>query len=155
MGHQGFAAQSMTYASAAKFCEWLSKKTGKKYRLPTETEWAWAARAGGKDPEKPANLQAIAWYWDNADDKTQPVATKNPNALGIHDMLGNVWEWTTATGGGGVVRGGSYRDKATNVHVGARAVYSPSWQTTDPQNPKSKWWLSDAPFIGFRVVCEG
>ena len=158
-GHHNFAALAMTFHSAQGYCDWLSQKTGKKYRLPTEAEWEYAARAGADAPATTA-LNEVAWYWDNAEDKAHEVASKKANALGIHDMLGNVWEWclasdSTPENSFGVVRGGGYLSKAPDVSVAARQTQQPKWNQTDPQNPKSLWWLSDAPFVGFRVVCEG
>jgi hypothetical protein len=50
--------------------------------------------------------------------------------------------------------GGSYDSDAKEVHCGAKKTQTPDWNSTDPQNPKSKWWLSDGPFVGFRIVCE-
>ena len=70
------------------------------YRLPTEEEWEVAARAGSKGPryEDPDgrmyDLDEIAWYWENSDNKVHPVALKKPNVWGLYDMLGNIWEWT-------------------------------------------------------------
>lgn len=155
-GHQGYAALSMTYHSAEQFCRWLSAKTGKKYRLPTEAEWEYAARAGktGAAARAAKDLESIAWFWDNADDKAQPVGRKQANAWGLHDLLGNAAEWCTGLDGTPVVRGGSWRDKAAQVHPGARAVQTPEWNQSDPQDPKSRWWLSDGSFVGFRVVRE-
>ncbi len=72
----------------------------------------------------------------------------------MHDILGNVAEWVTGRDGAPVAMGGSYDDDAKDVTIGSRKFPKPEWNATDPQNPKSKWWLSDAPFIGFRVVCE-
>jgi formylglycine-generating enzyme required for sulfatase activity len=157
-GHQGYAALAMTNTAAEGYCKWLSQKTGRKYRLPTEAEWEWACRAGG--PEVPgtdkALLEKAAWYWDNADDKTHPVGSKAPNAWGLHDMLGNVAEWCAGMSQDGlpVVRGGSYDDAAQKISSASRAPQTPAWNMTDPQNPKSKWWLANAPFVGFRVVCD-
>jgi formylglycine-generating enzyme required for sulfatase activity len=157
-GHQGYAALAMTYSAAEGYCKWLSQKTGRKYRLPTEAEWEWACRAGGAEVPgaDKALLEKAAWYWDNADDKTHPVGSKAPNAWGLHDMLGNVAEWCTGVGKDGlpVVRGGSYDDPAAKISSASRALQTPAWNMTDPQNPKSKWWLANAPFVGFRVVCE-
>lgn len=151
-GHKGYAALGMTSNSAETFCEWLSKKTGRKFRLPTEAEWEYAARAGAASvPEK---LGDVAWYWDNADDKAHPVGKKEPNAWGLYDMLGNVWEWTVGREGKPVVRGGSYMSKASEVTFDARKPFDPKWQEADAHVPKSKWWLSDGPFIGMRVVCD-
>jgi formylglycine-generating enzyme required for sulfatase activity len=157
-GHQGYAALGMTFGAAESYCRWLSARTGRKYRLPTEAEWEYACRAGASTV--PGNnktlLDKIAWYWDNADDKTHAVAGKASNVFGIHDMLGNVAEWCAGMGAEGapVVRGGSFNDPADRVHSSARVLQTPAWNATDPQNPKSRWWLSDGPFVGFRVVCE-
>ena len=73
----------------------IKQGTGKKYRLPTEAEWEYAARSGGKK-EKYAgsdNLDSVAWYSSNSGSKTHPIGQKQPNGHGIYDMSGNVWEW--------------------------------------------------------------
>jgi len=156
-GHQGYAALHITYHAAKTYCQWLSLKTGKKYRLPTEAEWEYACRAGVLPPapiEDADLLGGIAWYADNAEEQTHPVGSKEPNAWGIHDMLGNTGEWCTGVGKKPVVRGGSYQDSAEDVHPAARKYETADWTMSDPQIPKSKWWMADAPFAGFRIVCE-
>jgi formylglycine-generating enzyme required for sulfatase activity len=155
-GHQGYPAISLTYHAAEQYCKWLSAKTGKKYRLPTEAEWEYSCRAGADQPAavaKPA-LDQHAWHWENAEDKTHPVGQKSPNAWGLHDMLGNAGEWCRGLDDKPVLRGGSYNDSAEKVHCGVRALQTPEWNITDPQNPKSQWWLTDGPFAGFRIVRE-
>ena len=67
------------------------------YRLPTEAEWEYAARAGSSGPTHDA-LQRFSWYQNNAKKTTHPVGTRKPNAWGLHDMIGNVWEWVWDVG---------------------------------------------------------
>ncbi|MFC1726559.1 formylglycine-generating enzyme family protein [candidate division KSB1 bacterium] len=89
--------ENVSWIDAQEFCRKLSDKTGKKYRLPTDAEWEYACRAGsttvfhfGNDTLK---LGEYAWYRGNSGDKTHPVGKKKPNAWGLYDMAGNVWEW--------------------------------------------------------------
>ncbi|HXH61816.1 MAG TPA: SUMF1/EgtB/PvdO family nonheme iron enzyme [Fimbriimonadaceae bacterium] len=153
-GHKGYAALSMSIHSATKFCEWLSKKTGKDYRLPTDAEWEYAARAGATS--EPSQLGDYAWFWDDSNSVAHPVATKKPNAWGLYDMLGNTSEWVSAPKGGeAAVRGGNFYSKAKDVKFTTRQTYDPVWQLQDAQQPKSDWWYSDGEMIGMRVVCEG
>jgi formylglycine-generating enzyme required for sulfatase activity len=153
-GHAGFPAISVTRAAAEAFGKWLSSKTGKAYRVPTEAEWARAAglAAGGRAPLPKDRRDAIAWHRGNAAARTHAVATKPADALGLFDLFGNAAEWVAPADGALVVRGGSFRDD--DVGPVARAVQDPSWNDTDPQLPKSTWWLSDAPFVGFRIVSD-
>lgn len=157
-GHEGYAAITVSYKNAQEFCRWLSEKSGRTYRLPTEAEWEYACRAGattaysfGDDPAKAGDY---AWYFDNADAVTHPVAKKKPNAWGLFDMHGNVAEWCTGRDGAPVTKGGSFRDDPENLAIAARAPDNPDWNGSDPQIPKSQWWLADGPFVGFRIVCE-
>lgn len=154
-GHDGSPAGSMFCREAKRYCEWLSKKTGKKYRLPTEAEWEYACRCGGTPlkPEK-AELKKMAWYADNAEDQTHPVAQKDPNAWGFYDMLGNVAEWVVRLDGTEAVAGGSFQDEIQDVNSSAREAYSKGWQRHDPQDPQGKSWLSDGGHVGFRIVRE-
>lgn len=157
-GHEQFAAISLTCKNAAEFCRWLSVKTGRHYRLPTEAEWEHATRAGASTAyffgDDPAALPDYAWFSANADGAPHPVGTLKPNAWGLYDMLGNVAEWCTGPDGKPVTKGGSYRDGPDALKWKARAVQTPAWNASDPQVPKSRWWLSDGPFVGFRIVCD-
>jgi formylglycine-generating enzyme required for sulfatase activity len=89
--------EMVSWADATEFCRKVSEKTGRKARLPTEAEWEFACRAGtassfsfGDDNRA---LSDYAWYIDNSAGATHPVGQKNPNAWGLYDMLGNVFEW--------------------------------------------------------------
>jgi formylglycine-generating enzyme required for sulfatase activity len=145
-GHTGYPVISVTRAAAQTFAGWLSKKTGKTYRLPTEAEWLRAAELAKFESSK---ADALAWHQGNAGSRTHAVATKKPDALGLFDVFGNAAEWVTTDDDSLVTRGGSFRDPASGT---ARALQDDSWNERDPQLPKSRWWLSDGPFVGFRLV---
>lgn len=175
MGHSGYPAICMTQLAAKTYCEWLSKVTGKKYRLPTEAEWEYACRAGTEGPYSfgdPEQIDAYAWHEDNSDETYQKVGTKKPNPWGLHDMHGNVAEWCQDAYGPypkgeqdnplvvpkqlypRVVRGGSWIDPADRLRSAARTPSHEDWKSQDPQIPKSVWYHTDADFVGFRVVRE-
>jgi len=166
-----------TWHTAMTFCRWLSLRTGKQYRLPTEAEWEYAARAGTTSPfgvsDSEEGLKDYAWFTDNAEMEPHAVATRKPNAWGLYDMQGNVREWVqdfySPTGYGldikespagpkdgkvHVARGGFYDSPAGELRCAARAFEEDWWRMNDPQIPKSKWWLPQIDSIGFRVACE-
>jgi formylglycine-generating enzyme required for sulfatase activity len=155
-GHHGFPAINISFLSATMFCRWLAATTGKKYRLPTEVEWEFACRAGGASSAPMTKAQAAqrSWYADNSDSKTQLIAKKLPNAWKLYDMLGNVGEWATDAKGEPVLCGPSFKEKLTELTPTIRKRWTPAWQAEDPQLPKSRWWLSNGNFVGFRVICE-
>jgi serine/threonine-protein kinase len=141
--------------------ERVSRHGGPGYRLPTEAEWEYACRAGGGEAyhfgDDPALLPQHAWFQDNSRDSVQPVGSWPANAFGLHDMHGNVWEWCwdwyapydrsacidptgPATGGGRVLRGGSWSDAPPSLRSSARL----SWVANDTEMTAWKF--------GFRVA---
>jgi formylglycine-generating enzyme required for sulfatase activity len=180
-GEEGYPAINMSHHAAMCYCRWLSRTTGRTYRLPTEAEWEWACRAGNRTAyffgDDPTRLDEYAWFADNADDSTHPVGTRRPNPWGLYDMLGNACEWClarydraayagfaadrpalgpvllpTAARFPNVTRGGSWADKAPALRSAARVASDRSWIKLDPEKPPSVWWLTSADFVGFRVL---
>ncbi len=164
---------NVTQLGASKFCEWLSAITGNFYRLPTEAEWEYAARAGTADVysfDNDDSIEEYAWFSDNSGATYHEIGKKKPNPWGLYDMYGNVAEWTldqynanTYTESTSlyiqvekeypaVIRGGSYKDSPEMLRSASRAFSKPVWKQRDPQFPKSKWWHTDAPFVGFRII---
>lgn len=89
--------ESVNYNDCGAFCRELSQSLDKTFRLPTEAEWEFAASGGVKSKGEKfsgsSEIEKVAWYTENSENKTHPVKTKEPNELGIYDMSGNVWEW--------------------------------------------------------------
>jgi hypothetical protein len=148
-GHQGWPAISMSSKGAVQFCEWLSRKTGRTYRLPTVAEWRCMAKASAVTADTVARH---AWTDADADVRTHRCGEKAADAAGLVDLWGNAAEWCVAEGGGFCILGGSYRDERIDPASMKPVPETPDWNESDPQFPKSVWWLVDGPFIGMRVV---
>ncbi|MAJ29227.1 hypothetical protein CBD41_07360 [bacterium TMED181] len=189
----GFPAADITQFAAMQFSKWLSKKTGQFLRLPTEAEWEYAARCGKNTAysfgDDSAELTKYAWIFDNSEYEDEDagfpglgagyrkVGTLKPNRWGIHDLYGNVAEWTLDRYSEdayqsraqkpltsaeavvwpekiwpAVVRGGSWQDDSDRCRSAARTPSTSKWQKRDPQIPKSVWWCTDAFHVGFRLI---
>lgn len=156
-GHRGLPAMGATLHAAKNFAEWLSVTTGRGYRLPTDAEWEAACQAGTT-----GDSASTVWSSDTSDDRVHKAGEGEPDGVGLLHMRGNVAEWVTPDPGDGrvadgaerVVRGGSFDTAADAVSCQTRAAQKKSWNATDPQLPKSTWWLSDAPFVGIRLVTD-
>jgi formylglycine-generating enzyme required for sulfatase activity len=152
--------ENITWEEAKAFAFKLSEKTGKHYRLPTEAEWEYAARAGTSSVfyfgDNPAMLVDHGWLRENSDGKSQKTGTKKANPFGLYDMLGNVWErtedcwhidyedapadgssWESEDCQFRVVRGGSYSNHAQFLRSAFRFRYAPA---------------SRYEFVGVRIV---
>ena len=190
-------AITMSHYAAQTYCQWLSAKTGKKYRLPTEAEWEYATRGGTQTPYffegKPkkftedrfwnkmfgvdtAVINSYVIYSKNSGSRPQTADKVEANPFGLKNTLGNIMEYCSdwyapdaygqtpqqvtnpkgpAEGEEWVVRGGAFDSDAKDLRSAARDyTRSVDWLKTDPQAPKSIWWLSDCVKVGFRVVCE-
>lgn len=177
-GREGFPAIGVSHHAAMEYCHWLSRMTGKLYRLPTEAEWEYACRAGADSAyffgDAPGDLGRFAWFEGNTE-TPHPVGRKAANPWGLHDILGNASEWCLdryavdaylklpadgpaigpvvppyAAPYPHVARGGSWADPASRCRSAARRGSEPSWNAMDPDG--SIWWVWDADFVGFRVV---
>ncbi len=146
--------EQVSFTDVQEFIRRLNEKEpGRSYRLPTEAEWEYAARAGDTGGRY-GDLDLIGWYWSNSRNRTQPAGRKLPNAWGFHDMIGNVWEWVDdwfsdyspgpqtdprgpSSGVNRVNRGGSWNFVAPYCRAAARAAYGPN---------------SRVNYVGFRIV---
>jgi len=155
-----YPVERVRWFDVRKFVSRLNKVTGQRFRLPSEVEWEYAARSGGRNQAYGAggSVGKVAWYMGNSGNSSHPVGEKKANALGLYDMSGNVWEWTadcwnktlantpkdgSANKSGNcaarVLRGGSWYDARELIKTTARL-----WNDTDKRDNNS----------GFRLVLD-
>ena len=145
--------ETVSWEKAVEYCRKLTAKhraegilpSGWEWRLPTEAEWEYAARAGTTGPRY-GELDAIAWYLGNSDYKTDEVKGKKANEWGLYDMIGNVWEWCSdwygeyptgsvtdpkgpSSGSFRVLRGGSWNNVARDARSASRSGYGPGFRS--------------------------
>jgi len=158
--HKGdtLPVEKVSWNEVQDYIKKLNEKTGKRYRLPTEAEWEYAARGGNESKafrySGSHTVEEVAWFFANSNEITHPVGLKEANELDIFDMSGNVWEWCSDwydnyseqaqnnpsgpySGESRVVRGGGYNFGANMCRVSFRGVQSPDFKST---------------YIGFRLV---
>ena len=155
---EGYPALGISRLNAMRYCDWLSRQTGRTYRLPTDREWEHMFKLGGQGVEVPA---ANAWAnyedtsWDETDwpdYKPRAVLAPPANALGLHHLIGNMAEWVVPADGRRIVRGGHFKGPATAL--GGTLEEPESWNAGYPNFPVTEWWFVDAYWVGFRVVCD-
>jgi formylglycine-generating enzyme len=156
-GSDNLPIVGVSWNDVVAYTQWLSRKTSKKYRLPTEAEWEFAARGGNNSNSSKYSgsnsIENVAWYTSNSGGKTHPVGTKQANDLGIYDMSGNAWEWCSdwygsyssgaitnpkgaSSGSSRVLRGGSWLNFDDFCRVALRGNAEPVIRNS---------------YIGFRV----
>ena len=171
-------AATMTHFSAKQYTKWLSLISETFYRLPTESEWEYACRAGTTTAyyfgDDPADLKEHAWYYENANEERHAVGKLAPNTWGLYDMHGNVAEWVldaynekgyshlesgkTVTSEQAfavplakqsrVARGGTFESDPAACRSAARMGSTKEWAMCDPNLPQSPWWYTDSPATG-------
>ncbi len=148
--------EQVSWDDAQEFIRKLNAKTGKQYRLPSEAEWEYACRAGGEQEYCGSdNVDSVGWFTKDSGNKTHPVGSKQPNAFGLYDMSGNVWEWVEDSDHGSYA-GATTDDSAWPGDGKLRMLRGGSWgalaihlRSTYPLRARPTNW---ATFIGFRCA---
>jgi formylglycine-generating enzyme required for sulfatase activity len=159
-GADNLPVETVSWNDAVAFCNALSTKEGRTYRLPTEAEWEYACRAGnpgrfafGDDDRM---LDRYAWYVGNSDTRTHPVGQKQPNSFGLYDMHGNVWEWCADGYSADYYKESPGVDPPGPSGASVRVGRGGSW-FSDPRVCRSAGRYGNAPgvrlfYLGFRLA---
>ena len=154
--------ENVSWNQAQEYIQKLNERRGgtanRLYRLPTEAEWEYAARSGGRQEKYSGgnNIDAVAWYGSNSGSKTHPVGRKQANGLGLYDVSGNVWEWVNDWYDSGYY-GKSLRDNPQGPTTGSNRVLRGGGWDYDPVNVRASRRGSSGPGLrdnnlGFRLV---
>jgi len=152
--------EQVSWNDVQQFISRLKDASGRKFRLPTEAEWEYAARSGGKREKyagtsQEGDLGEYAWYFVNSGSQTHPVGEKRPNGLGLYDMSGNVWEWCTDWYGENYYQGSSKNNPEGPFNGSYRVLRGGSW-FNDSGNARAAYRYCFGPAyrggtIGFRL----
>lgn len=153
-----YPAEKISWLGTQIFIHKLNEKSGKNFRLPTEAEWEYAARSGGKDEMYAGSnsINSVAWYSANSGDSTQQVGTKSPNGLGLYDMSGNVWEWCSDYYGKEYYATSPKNNPQGPIEGPNRVARGGSWSLDAPYSRTAfRFWYNPASHygaIGFRLI---
>jgi len=136
---------------------WLPKQSLRTFRLQTEPEWEYAARAGSDKPA-PEEPDKVAWHKGNSGERTPVGGELQPNGFGLYDMLGNLWEYVLEYHSppeyNPVLKGGCWSSPLHELNYARRQTIPYQWFSEDENLPRSVWWITSATVsVGFRVVC--
>ena len=149
--------ENVSWEDAKQFVSRLTTKTGKTYRLPSEAEWEYACRAGVREEYCGGNrVDDVGWHDGNSGQRTNSVAGKQANAWGLHDMSGNVWEWTEDCWNGNYNAAPADGSAWTEGACSLRVVRGGSWDF-GPQLLRAAFRIRNATAyrfnsLGFRVA---
>lgn len=146
---------ALTWYTAVAYCEWLSRETGCYFRLPTDPEWEFALRGSS---ELSLSLDEVAWHRGNSGAQVHSGGQKKANGFGLHDMLGNAWEYILELGSPPgfepVLRGGSWDTSPEEGLATRRQSVLPKWFEGDSFFPHSlRWLIGWRSSQGMRLVC--
>lgn len=158
-----YPVEKVSWHDTQEFIKRLSEKTEINYRLPTEAEWEYAARSGGKKEKwagtnSETEIGEYAWYWENSSNETHPVGQKKPNGVGLYDMSGNVFEWVQDWYSNDYHRRNSptYNPQCKEFEYGRRKVIRGGMWQSGPMSLRTTGRSSTHPIalhgVGFRLV---
>jgi formylglycine-generating enzyme required for sulfatase activity len=154
---------NVSWNDAVAYCNWLSKETGKKFRLPTEAEWEYASKGGAKSKNFKFSggniLGEVAWFTDNSEGRSHTIGKKMANELDIYDMTGNIAEWCYDWYGDTYFKTSPEENPMGPERGSNRALRGGSWASTE-NRLRASYRNSDFPYasslgFGFRLAISG